>query len=56
MSALEKKCANTAAQHRFLKLKNLVDVGKQKEIKENEQQKEEIEKEIKQKKENWRSC
>ena len=47
MSALEKKCAKTAAEHRFLKLKKLVELGKQSEIRENEQQKEEIEKEIK---------
>ena len=46
MSALQKRTAEAAAEHRFLKLKKLVDDGREREMSENEKQREEMEVQI----------
>ena len=46
MSALEKKTAETAAEQRFIKLRKLVDEGREREMKETERQRKEVERKI----------
>ena len=46
MSALEKKTTEATAENRFLKLKKLVDDGGEREMRENEKQREEVGKQI----------